>query len=262
MSTTLEADLEKQKAKQLYNEGLELLKQQKPREALSFLKKAFDLDRDSEEVRRSLTDAQEGLKWNVAYFCRTCGAFIRPEKEYPTLKINGFCPRCGNSVPTQKEDIISFTELAVKALLIGIFPLLIFVFAGMPNFQISPNMVIGARWNALSDGIFLSLSFTPLVVILQVLFDPQGIGLWWLNYHIGGVFEPLKNIHILLYFASQVFLLFVALYTYFFVMLTPMFALHKKGKWKERKHQKQLIIYASLIVIVIAAFRASSGIFY
>jgi len=240
-----------------YKTGLELLKKQQPKEAIPALNKAVKLDASFDEAKSSLEDAVEALNWSNWYFCRNCGKFVRPEKGYPWVEIDDFCPRCGNSVPTQKEVLISHVEIAVKLVFFGIFPLLVFIFCGMPYWQHVYPYSVKIVWSRIIDGIITAANFTLIVhVFLVMINDPWAYSLT----SIKNLLNPLQNSP--LYFLAEISILFLLMYLYFLLILTPILTIHKKGLWKDRKHQKSIILYTSMFVGLIVIIRVASGAAY
>ena len=239
----------------MYEAGLEFLKKQKPREAIPYFQRALQIYPQLEEAREALEDTLEALSWNAWYFCSKCGKAVLPNSQYPFLDINGFCPRCGESIPTQKEILINVAEVGLKLFLFGIFPILVFIFCGLPNYQFIPEKgIVAAVWNDLTDGIFQALAFTPIITFLMVLLnDPYLV--WKLNYYL------FSHFHGLAYFIVGAIFLFFVVYLYFFALLTPIFALHKKGTWKSKKHQKSILIFSGVFVIIIMVIRITFGVF-
>jgi len=242
-------------AKMEYEDGIRLLSKQKPREAIYHIKKALELNPHFEEAKQALEDALEALTWNAWHFCKKCGKLILPNSLYPYLTIDGYCPKCGEFAPTFKEEIISIAEIALKIALFGIFPILIFIFCGMPNLQLIPKkMIVEPEWYDLTDGIFMAANLTPIMLLLMLLFnDPELTR--EINFFLFGKFSDTA------YFIAASLFFFVIMYLYFFVLLTPFFTLHKKGMWKSKPHQKQILIYTAIFVGVILILRMSFGVF-
>jgi len=243
-------------AEHYFQRGLELLKKQKPHQAIPMLQTALKLDPTHKDAQTIFQDANESLKWNVAHFCQNCGAFIKPEGTFPfNLEIREHCSTCGSPVPTaRKERIISFTENVVKFLLIGPFPILVLYFIGIPNFVLDTVGQIGFRYRPIPEGLVRSISLTPIITLLLITIDPKRGGadlLYEAVFNIGSILTPLKNIHFIIYFASALLLVFAFLYIYFLVMLTPIFAAHRKGQWKQWKHQRLVILFAFAFVLLV-----------
>lgn len=242
-------------AKTEYENGIRLLSKQKPKEALRHLKKALELNPHFEEAKHALDDALEALTWNAWYFCKKCGKLILPNSLYPYLTIDGYCPRCGEFAPTFKEEIISVVEIAVKIALFGIFPILVFIFCGIPSLQLIPKkMTVEVDWYPLTDGIFMAANLTPLIMLLMLFLNDPYL-LQETNYLLFGKLDDAS------YFIAGSLFFFMIMYLYFFVLLTPFFTLHKRGLWKSRVHQKQILIFTAIFVGVILVARMSFGVF-
>jgi len=240
-----------------FEAGLSFLKNQNPSKAVPELQKATILDPTFKEAKIALSEARESLNWNSYYFCPKCGKFIEPDKEYPQLDIKGFCPRCLTIVPTRKELIINHAEIATKLVLFGVLPILIFFFCGIPYPQHTPPYRISIRWSRLSTGIISALTFTPAVYLfLMLINDPWAYTLGGINWMINSIQNPS------LYFLAATAFLFLIMYIYFLLLLTPIMTLHKRGMWRRKKHQKKLFLYTSLYTAFILLIRASSGVFY
>lgn len=238
-----------------YEAGIEFLRKQKPKEAIFHLKKALEINPHFKEAQEALEDASEALKWNTQYFCKKCGKLVLPNTPYPYLTIDGYCPRCGEYVPTIKEEIISAVEIILKLALYGIFPLLIFWFCGIPNFQVFPERgIVTSDWNDLTDGIFMAAAFTPLMLLIMLFLNNPYL-LTLLNAYM---FRPFQGFS---YYVVSVLFLFFVVYLYFFSVLTPFFAMHKKGLWKNKTHQKQILIFTMIFAGLIVIIRMASGVF-
>lgn len=245
----------KEEALSSYDIGLQLLKEQKPAEAILYLQKAVKINHQLKEAKNALEDVLEALSWNASYFCRKCGKAIFPNSSYPFLNIDGFCPKCGESVPTQKEMVISALEVGLKLFFFGIFPILIFLFCGVPNYQFIPRKgTVEVTWNDLTDGIFQAMAFTPIMLFIMILINDPDL-IWKINYYM---FSPFQG---QAYFIVGLLFLFFVIYIYFFILLTPIIALHKKGLWKTKEHQKKMLIYTAIFAGIIAVIRVSFGIF-
>ena len=246
------------RAQKLFSKGMELLKMGKPREAAKRLMKALELNPDFPEARYALEEALEALNWNSFYFCNECGKLALPKSSYPWLQIDGFCPRCGNSLPTKKEELLAFTELAVKAVLFGIFPVVTFLFCAIPYLQLDPQLkIVKVMWNAFYDGLYMAATFTPIVLIGLYLFgDPEGYTLRNFNYYtFASLPTPIDFVAALLFFL-------VLVYLYFLLMLTPIISLHKIGMWKSKEHQKTVWTFTLIYWGIIALIRISFGATY
>lgn len=238
-----------------YEIGIEFLRKQKLKEAIFHIKKALEINPHFKEAKETLEDASEALKWNTRYFCSKCGKLVLPNSPYPYLTIDGYCPRCGEYVPTIKEEIISAAEIILKLALFGIFPILVLWFCGMPNFQVFPERgVVTSDWNDLTDGIFTAAAFTPLMLLIMLFLNNPYL-LTLLNAYL---FRPFQGFS---YFIVGVFFLFFVVYVYFFLMLTPFFAMHPKGLWKNKEHQKQILIFTLIFASFIVILRMASGVF-
>lgn len=238
--------------------GIDLLKKQKPREAIPSLNMALKLNPSLEEAKLALKDAIEGLKWNTWHFCRKCGKLITPNRGYPLVEIEGFCPRCGQSTPTMKEELISQVELVAKLVSFGIFPVVVFIFCGMPNWRYIYPYGVGYAWNSLAAGIIRAAQFTPIVILfLIVINDPLAFSI---SKPLDYLFGPLVDSPLYL-FAALPFL-FLIMYLYFLLLLTPIITIHKKGLWRSKKHQKTILLYTSIFVGLITTIRIASGVLY
>lgn len=232
------------RAEKLTQEGIELLKEQKPREAIKRLMKAVELNPQLKEARTAFEEAMESLKWNAACFCRNCGKLLLPRSEYPVFQIDEFCPRCGEPVSVIKEQIIAFAELALKFLLFGIFPISVFLFCGVTA-------------TPLYEGIRSALTFTPIVLALLFLYDdPNARSIQEFNYYtFASLPSPLDFITALLF-------LFLLLYLYCLLMFTPMVTIHKIGFWKKGEHQKRILAISLAYTGIIGLIRVASGTIY
>ena len=242
-------------ARKLFLKGMELLKMGQPKEAAKRLMKALELKPNFPEARYALEEALEALNWNSFYFCSECGKLALPKSNYPWLQIDGFCPRCGNSLPTKKEELFAFAEIAIKAVLFGVFPIVAFLFCAIPYVQVDPQLKIArVMWSALYDGLYMAATFTPIVLIFLHLFDdPQGYTIRNFNhYTFASLPTPMDFVATLLFFL-------VLIYFYFLVMLTPIVSLHKLGTWKSKKHQKTVWTLTLIYWGTIALIRIFSG---
>lgn len=244
-------------AEEQYKRGLELLKKQKPKEAIQALNMALMLDPSSQEAKLVLKDATEALEWSSCCFCQNCAKLLTPKTGYPWIEIDQFCPRCGQPVSTQKEVLISYAELIIKLVLFGIFPIGVLIFCGMPIWRYVYPYGMAIAWNRLTDGILLAAQLTLLVhVFLVVINDPWAHSLSAINY----LLSPLGNSP--LYFLAALLILFLVMYLYFFLLLTPILAIHKRGLWKDKKHHKPIFLYSLILVGLIAIIRIASGVIY
>lgn len=243
-------------AEKHFKKGINLLKKQKPREAIPSLNMALKLNPSFEEAKLALKDAVEGSKWNTRHFCRKCGKLITPKRGYPLVEIEGFCPTCGQSTPAIKEEIISHIELVVKLISFGIFPIVVFIFCGMPNWQHIYPYRAGYAWNTLAGGIIRAAQFTPIVILfLIVINDPLAFSI---SEPLDYLFGPLVDSPLYLFAAFS--FLFLIVYLYFLLLLTPIVTIHKKGLWRSKKHQKNILLYTSIFVGLIATIRIASGV--
>ncbi len=247
---------ENQIAEMKYKKGVELLKGQKPRDAIPYLSEAVQANPNLQDARFALQEAIDASKWNVSYFCKECGKLILPNAKYPMLNINGFCSRCGSWVNTQREIAFGAIEIITKVILFGIFPVLVFIFCGMPNYQFIPEKgTVESAWNDLPDGTFSAAAFTPLMlIILSIINDPWA--LTKLNFLL---FAPLLGTpH---YFLAGMLLLFLALYLYFFLLWTPFITIHRRAQWRSKQHQKILLLYTVIVFACVMVPRIVSGVF-
>jgi len=243
-------------AEKHFKKGIDLLKKQKPREAIPSLNMALKLNPSLGEAKLALEDAIEGLKWNTWHFCRKCGKFITPKRGYPLVEIEGFCSRCGQSTPAVKEELISQVELVAKLVSFGIFPIVVFIFCGMPNWQHIYPYRVGYAWNPLTGGIIRAAQFTPIVILfLIVINDPLAFSI---SEPFDYLFGPLVDSPLYLFAAFS--FLFLIVYLYFLLLLTPIVTIHKKGLWRSKKHQKNILLYTSIFVGLIATIRIASGV--
>jgi phage FluMu protein Com len=255
MDSNNDSDAIRKSALAEYETGIRLLRKQKPREAISHIKKALEINPRFKKAQEALEDASEALTWNARYFCRKCGKLVLPNSQYPYLTIDSYCPRCGEYVPTIKEEIISAAEIILKLALFGIFPLLVFWFCGMPNFQVFPERgIVASDWNDLTDGVFMAAAFTPFMLIIMLLLNNP----YLLTILNAFMFRPFQGFS---YYIAAVFFLFFVIYLYFFFILTPFFAMHKKGLWRNKMHQKQVLIFTAIFVGFIVIIRMASGVF-
>ena len=247
---------ENQKGKGKYQKGIELLKEQKPADAIPYLSEAVQVNPDLQDAKISLQEAKEGLEWNVWHFCKECGKLILPNKGYPLVDINGFCSRCGSSVNTQREVFIGAAEILIKMILFGIFPILVFIFCGMPNYQLIPEKgIVAAAYNDLTDGTFSAAAFTPLLLaLMSAINDP-----WALAKLNGLLFSRLQSTPF--YFLGAILFLFLAIYLYFFLLLTPFVTIHRRTQWRSKQHQKLILICTIILFALVMAPRIASGIF-
>jgi len=245
-------------ARKLAQRGIELLKEQKPREAIKPLRRALELAPYLEEAREALEEAMESLEWNVAHFCKKCGKLVLPHSEYPLLLIDGFCPRCGNAVNTKKEEFIAFAELAVKLILFGIFPIVAFIFCGMPHRLLNiKTLAVEVTWYALYDGLQMALTLTPIVIALLFLYnDPNANIIRNFNhYTFASLPSPFDFITAFLFF-------FLLVYLYCLIVLTPIVSLHKIGQWRSKEHQKKILKLSLAYVGIIGLIRVACGAIY
>jgi len=243
---------------ELYEKGIMLLEEGKISEAVEALKKALELKPDFKEARFVLHELEEAEKWNVKHFCRKCGKLLTPSSEFPWLRFTNFCPNCGQIVNLGREEMIALGELFIKFISFGPFLLFLLIFCAIP-FRQATLTGIWRLWNPLIDGILLAVTFTPIVVIvLLIIGDPWGSGVRQVYF---ATFNPLKSFpH--LFFVVSLILLFIAIYLYYFLLLTPFLAMHKKGVWRSRKNHKKILKYSIFFFGFIVFVRILSGIFY
>lgn len=213
---------------------------------------------DFERAAFVLKEIRESRNWSVKHFCENCGKLLIPETDYPHLTFSSYCPNCGQAINLSKEEYIAIFEFLTKIIAFGVFLPILIVFCSIP-FRQGTMTGIWYLWNPLLDGIFSAISFTPIVIIILLLVnDPWGFSL--------------KNVHDTIYnfaggnFALRFFisalLLFALIYIYFLFLLTPIFAIHRKGCWKSGKHQKRLLLYTLLFFGMIIVIRIGAGVFY
>lgn len=246
-----------QESRKHFEAGVELLKKQNPHKAIPELLKAVTLDPSFEKARTVLEEAKESITWNSYYFCPNCGKFIEPNEAYPEVKISGICPRCQAKVPTWKELVINYAEISIKLLMFGILPILILIFCGMPYMQHNPPHGITIKWSPLPLGVITALTFTPIVFLFLLLInDPYGYSLGTISLMLNSINNPI------LYLLAAIIFLYLIMYIYFFLLLTPILALHKKGIWRKSEHQKRILLCTSLYTSLIILVRAISGVLY
>jgi len=231
-------------AEKLTQEGIELLKEQKPREAIKRLMKALELNPQLKEARTAFEEAMESLKWNTAYFCKNCGKLLLPRSEYPMFQIDEFCPRCGRPASVIKEEIIAFAELALKFLLFGIFPIAVLLFCGVTRTPVY-------------EGIRSALTFTPVVLALLFLYDdPNAKSIQEFNYYtFASLPSPID-------FTMALLFLFFLVYLYCLFMFTPIVTIHKIGLWKKREHQRKILAISLAYTGVVGLIRVACGAIY
>jgi phage FluMu protein Com len=245
-------------AKEKYKKGVEFLKLGKPLKAIPLLEKALESEPKFEEANFALHEAKKGLLWGSPQFCHDCGKLLEPLSEYPYLKFEEFCPKCGEIQNLEKEEIISAFEVLTKMVLFGVLGILLLIFCAMPNLQLTFTG-IWYLWNHLSEGIFLAMNYTPIIIVFLILInDPWGFTISKINFH---VFVPLRN-NPALYFAVSVLFLIFVVYVYFFLLLTPFLAICRKNLWKTWSHQKKLLVYTLIFSGFIVLVRIASGVFY
>jgi len=249
---------EVEKAEQQYHLGLEFLKKQKPNEAIRFLNAAVELNPSHEEAQTALRGASEGLNWNRAYFCEECGGFVKPEKDYPLIKFDGVCQRCGQTVSTRFERTIGNAELFTKILLFGMFPAATLIFAVIPMW-ISRSGAFILDLPPLLSAIPTGMSLTPFFFVLLSTLDPTGTLLDQMYYGIFESIQPLETIHPLLFLAAETVILFAAIYLCLLFLFTPTFYIHRKGFWKNKKRQKTLLLITSMCIVIVVLWRLSVG---
>jgi len=245
-------------AENAYNKGVEFLTLGKPSKAIPFLQEALKLNFGREEVKSALSEARSGLMWSSPKFCSKCKKLLEPISEYPYLKYENFCPRCGETQSFDKEEFISVMEFSTKLIFFGVYILLLLIFCAIPNLQLTLTG-IWYLWNPLVNGVFLAISFSPIVVMFFVLInDPWGSSLSSINLQF---FAPLRSSPPL-YLAVSILLLLTTVYLYFFFLLTPFLAVHRKRTWISVKHQKKLLMYTSIFCGFIIFVRMACGVFY
>jgi len=245
-------------AKKEYDRGVRLLTLGKPSKAIPFLEKALELNSEMEEAKSALSEAKSGLIWSSPRFCSKCQKLLEPVSEYPHTKYEDFCPRCGEIQGFDKEALIGIVEIFTKLVFFGVYIVAVLFFLAMPDFQLVSTIWILA-WNRLADGVFLAMSFIPMVIAFFVLTnDPWGNSLSFINF---AVFDPLRS-NPPLYLAASILLLVASVYLYFFFMLTPFLAVHRKGMWVTARHQKKILICTSVFCGFVIAVRMVNGVFY
>lgn len=247
-----------EKADQQYHLGLKFLKEQKLKEAIRLLNATVELDPSHKEAQAALRDASEGLNWNRAYFCEKCGGLIKPEKDYPVIEFDGVCHRCGQTVSTVLERTIGFAELFIKLMLFGMFPLSTFIFAISPQWMWKASS-FALDYLPLLSAIFSGMSLTPFFILLLLMLDPNGTSLNQIYYGIFESIQPLETIHPLLFLTAEAAIIFIAIYLCFLFLLTPTFYIHRKGSWKNKKHQKTILLITSMFIAIIVLVRLSAG---
>lgn len=249
-----------EKAEQQYRQGLKLLKEQKPKDAIRLLREALELNPSHKEAQSALREASEGLSWSKAYFCDNCGSLVTPEKEYPRINFAGFCLRCGREISTRREIAIGLAELFTKLILFAIFPVATFIFSVFPVWTYGGGFFRMEMTNVLS-AIFTAISFTPFFILLLLIFDPHGGFLTHAYYSLFDFMQPLTALHPLLFFTAEIGILFAAIYLSLLFLLTPIFYIHRKGYWKNKKHQKIILIVTSIFIALVVLRRLSMGVF-
>ena len=244
-------------AKKHFDTALESLKRQKPDKAIPELLQALKLNPLFEEAKNALEEALESIEWTSFYFCPKCGKYIRPEKQYPELRISTICPRCGASLPTKREMILNYIEFSLKLIAFGMLPILILIFCGMPYIQHSPPYSITIKWSPLPLGIISALTFTPAIFLFLLLInDPEAYTLGFIASTLNSIENPILR------FITSALFLFLTMYVYFFLIFTPMITMHPSGLWMRRNHQKKIVICSFLFTGLIIIIRTSSGVFY
>jgi phage FluMu protein Com len=245
-------------AKKEYNKAVEYLIQGKPSKAIPLLEKALIINPALEEASSALEEARNGLKWSSPKFCPKCIKLLTPKSGYPYLKYENFCPRCGHLQNFDKEILISTVEFFTKLIFIGVYIIALLIFCAMPNLQLTLTG-IWYLWNTLVEGVFLAVSFTPIFTIFLILInDPWGSSLASINLDY---FRPLRS-NAPVYLGISILLLMITVYLYFFFMLTPFLAVHRKRMWLTAAHQKKVSIYTLILCGSIVLVRVANGIFY
>jgi len=246
------------KAEELYKLGIrELNEYRNISKAIQYFEEALALNPYLEKAKFAIQEAKEGLKWKPAIFCEKCGKLQTPKSEYPSLDFESFCQNCGNPVNLNREKYIGIGELVTKLISFGTFLVFILIFLAMPNLQVTTEGIF-LLWNSILDGVFLALTLTPVVILfLIVINDPWAFTFYKIKAFLEG---PKGNMPLRL--ISGLLVLFAALYTYFFLLLTPFLAMHKKGIWRSIKHQKKVLKYTLIIFGLILTIRFLSGVFY
>jgi len=245
------------KAEEFYKKGLDALRKGDYEGALLMLTITTKISPSFKNAERLISEIKEGLKWTAQYFCPKCGKFIEPESTYPLFKISEYCPNCGTSLPTKKENLINFVEISIKLLLFGIFPILLLIFCGIPYPQITQWGGISIKWTRLSDGIFSALSLTPLTFLfLLAINDPEGNILGIINWKFNSLGTTPA------YYTASALLLFFVVYLYFLLLLTPIVTMHRKNEWMKWRKQKRFLGYSIIFTSLILIRRALAGIFY
>jgi hypothetical protein len=248
-------------AREAYRRGIEFLALGKPSKAIPLLEKAVKLNFEMEEAKSALAEAKSGLLWSSPKFCSKCQKLLEPASEYPILKYENFCPRCGQAQSFDKEVLINMMELFTKLIFLGVYIIALLFFVAMPNLQLVKGGVWFVVWNPLAGGVFLAASFTPIFITFFLLTnDPWGNhSLRFINFTF---FEPMRDSNPSLYLAASILLLVISVYLFFFIMLTPFLTVHRKGMWMAANHQKKLLIYTFILCGFIIAVRMANGVFY
>jgi hypothetical protein len=245
-------------ATKILKDGMSFLRAGKISEAEECFREALKWKQNVDKALFVLNEIQEGKKWSAKCFCGNCGKLIVPEDSYPRLTFSSFCPNCGRSVDTSKEEFIALFEFLTKIVAFGVFLPILIIFCCIP-FRQATMSGIWYLWNPLLDGIFSAMSFTPIIIVTLLLIgDPWGFTLQHMHALI---FNFAKN-NFAARFLISASLLFIVLYIYFFLLLTPFFAAHRRGLWRSMAHQKKLLFYTFLIFVIIMLIRIGAGVFY
>jgi len=248
-----------EKARQQFCRGQTLLKEKKPKEAIPLLKESLRINPSDRETQAALQDALEALNWSTTYFCQNCGGFIKPERDYPEIKFDGLCPRCGHGISTRLEKTIGFTELSLKLIMFAIFPMVTLVFCIFPMwtykwggfyYKLAPILSV----------IYAAINLTPAFILLLHAFDPTGESSTLALSSIYEFLSPLERVHPALFFTAEILILFIVIYLSLLFILTPIIYIHRKGYWKNKQHQKRIIIITSIYVALVVLRRVTSGV--
>ncbi len=254
----LKSDVYEERAKKSFENGMNFLREGRILKAEECFLEALKWKSDFDRAKFVLREIQEGKKWSVKHFCGNCGKLIIPESSYPHLTFSSYCPSCGKSINMLKEEFIAIIEFLTKIVAFGVFLPVLIIFCCLPFRQATMNG-IWYLWNPLLDGVFSALSFTPVVIITLLLInDPWGFSLK--NIH-AFIFDFVKDNPAACFLASST-ILFIALYVYFFFLLTPFLAVHRRGSWRDIKHQKRVLFYTFFFFGLIMVIRVGAGVFY
>lgn len=246
---------EADKAELQYHKGLDLLRNKRQMEAIPFLKAAHELDPTHKKAQVALQGALESVNWNTAYFCEICGGFLKPKKDYPEITFDDFCPSCGHT-PTSsyREKAIGFAELMTKAILLGMFPIATFIFCVFPTWTYKGGGFYMEQITVIA-AIYLGANLTPLFILITRAIDPTGLLMdRFFNATLNSL-APLNTIHPFLFSMVEILILFLVIYLSFLFILTPIFYMHRKGYWRTKTHQKNILLITLIFVVIVVVGR-------